>query len=1306
MWSSSLVPGTSIVCALSFLSSIQAQSIPGATLFSGNGAPGAGPYQLVDDYESAVFFDKFNFYSSYDPTYGHVQYVTAAVAEQNGFVTTPNSTAVISVDTTNQWPNGGPGRPAVRLISDNTYTHGLFILDLVHMPWGCGTWPAYWLLGPNWPFNGEIDIIEGVNTGESDSVSMHTNPGCEVDGAGQTGSFQTANCDKDANGNSGCGTLLSNTTIPNNYGDGLNRNGGGVYATEWTSDYVKTWFFPRGSIPASITSGAPNVSTFGTPAVNAQSGGGYTCDIQSHFANMSIIINTDFCGAWAGQVYSSQFPQCPQTANVSSLDSCVDFVGNNPSYFTQAYWQINSIKVYQMLSPVQPSSSYTTSQSTATPSASTNTVNLGMGASTATIGSSTYTGPLSSATTSGIAPTGTPAICPTYNGTTWTNANSQLYNIACGSDYNGGSSGLGDSGIQSATSFENCLEICDTVNGCLAVAFTGGNIAGTCYLKNSVGAFVHNGATNAAVRLAGPVSGVSTSSSTSSTSTVLSSSKSVSPSLAPYTTTTASTSSPSSSSSSLFSARSTSTSSSSARMTSSSVVSSSLSTSSLSPSSSSSTSASGTSTSTSESSSISSATQMTSSSSSSSQVTTSLSSTSSQASASAVARCQNNTVVTDSNGVAYTTYCGSDTTQGAFNVQYYSSGDFTQCELYCDNQAGCAAWTWSPGASTGGACFLKHAPSSPVPASGSNAALWVAGIAIQSSASSTLGSGSSINSSVSSSAISVASPSASAACPSINNTQITDSNGRNYTVFCSSDTTGGAFTNQIYAFGDFTQCMTGCDNNTGCTAWTWNKYSPGNGGVCYLKYGTQNAVPGAASLTAGVLAVPPTYVPPPAIQCPGSNGTTYNDTMGNKYIVLCGMDSVPGSFANAAEPDLPSCVNACAARMDGTARCLGVTFVGGTCYFKSQYTSSTVSTGVDSAFLSTVIYPNAAKSSSSPSSSSSSSSRPSSSTTAMTSTSSTGGLSSTGSTASSLSGAPSTIFSSTSLTSSASALATCGNAASPSASGAAAPCQDTYGNSFNVTYGTQYTGSVLIRAKQPSINACLLQCDTTANCAAVNYANGTCELLSTVTGTETVAVSGSAVAAAATRPASVSTIYTTPSTTSAMATSSLMSSSVSSSMSTTATSYNSVPTPACNSSYIDPRNGNVYTVYCRADNSAATFMTVPVSSGGFGMCFAACDAAQSCAGFTFIGGDSGMCDLKNVTGSFISAGSDTISCFITLIYGQAPPGGHELLDHPRTIYECHKWYDELEYNDCFRATLSDKYRWRLQHYSANDLFRL
>ena len=87
---------------------------------------------------------------------GIPRYVNESVAITNGYATTNNDSVTISVDTTNKWPNGGPGRPAVRIISDNTYTHGLFVLDLSHMPYGCGTWPAFWLLGPDWPTNGEI----------------------------------------------------------------------------------------------------------------------------------------------------------------------------------------------------------------------------------------------------------------------------------------------------------------------------------------------------------------------------------------------------------------------------------------------------------------------------------------------------------------------------------------------------------------------------------------------------------------------------------------------------------------------------------------------------------------------------------------------------------------------------------------------------------------------------------------------------------------------------------------------------------------------------------------------------------------------------------------------------------------------------------------------------------------------------------------------------------------------------------------------------------------------------------------------
>jgi hypothetical protein len=88
--------------------------------------------------------------------------VNQTIASQNGYIVTNPSNVYMGVDTTGYYPLGGPGRPSVRLISNNIYTHGLFILDLSHMPFGCGTWPAYWTLGPNWPNNGEIGESIGI----------------------------------------------------------------------------------------------------------------------------------------------------------------------------------------------------------------------------------------------------------------------------------------------------------------------------------------------------------------------------------------------------------------------------------------------------------------------------------------------------------------------------------------------------------------------------------------------------------------------------------------------------------------------------------------------------------------------------------------------------------------------------------------------------------------------------------------------------------------------------------------------------------------------------------------------------------------------------------------------------------------------------------------------------------------------------------------------------------------------------------------------------------------------------------------
>ncbi len=62
-------------------------------------------------------------------------------------------------------PPDARGRDSVRIASTTAYNEALFILDLQHMPEGCGTWPAFWTIsrdGP-WPHGGEIDIIEGVS---------------------------------------------------------------------------------------------------------------------------------------------------------------------------------------------------------------------------------------------------------------------------------------------------------------------------------------------------------------------------------------------------------------------------------------------------------------------------------------------------------------------------------------------------------------------------------------------------------------------------------------------------------------------------------------------------------------------------------------------------------------------------------------------------------------------------------------------------------------------------------------------------------------------------------------------------------------------------------------------------------------------------------------------------------------------------------------------------------------------------------------------------------------------------------------
>jgi hypothetical protein len=72
------------------------------------------------------------------------------------------------------------------------------------------------------------------------------------------------------------------------YGSSLNAQGGGVFAMEWTSTFIRVYFFPKNAIPADITAGNPNPSSWGVPAADFDSQNG-DCDIDANFPPQTIV---------------------------------------------------------------------------------------------------------------------------------------------------------------------------------------------------------------------------------------------------------------------------------------------------------------------------------------------------------------------------------------------------------------------------------------------------------------------------------------------------------------------------------------------------------------------------------------------------------------------------------------------------------------------------------------------------------------------------------------------------------------------------------------------------------------------------------------------------------------------------------------------------------------------------------------------------------------------------------------------------------------------------------------------------------
>lgn len=260
-----------------------------------------------------------------------------------------------------------------------------------------------------------------------------------------------------------------------------------------------------------------------------------------------------------------------------------------------------------------------------------------------------------------------------------------------------------------------------------------------------------------------------------------------------------------------------------------------------------------------------------------------------------------------------------------------------------------------------------------------------------SSLASSSGSSSSLASSTTGSSTASASPT-STLCPATNNQTLTDTNGNNYTIHCSADSSVGSYAN-AQAAKSYLDCMTQCDKSTGCTAFTYVGGTYGSGsGTCWLKNSASGMVSAATNYIFGVLnntasvsttsskssssasfttsmsssassvssvnsvnsvnsassassassgsttttgssgAASATATSNAVLSCPDSNSTVYTASNGNQYMIECGIDRSGGDLAMKYVNNFEGCIMACAF----TSGCVDVSLSGSACYMKKS----------------------------------------------------------------------------------------------------------------------------------------------------------------------------------------------------------------------------------------------------------------------------------------------------------------------------------------------------------------------------------
>ncbi|KAJ7098315.1 concanavalin A-like lectin/glucanase domain-containing protein [Mycena epipterygia] len=315
-----------------------------STKTSSTGTSSEG-WKLSQKLEGSAFLDFFNYDSNAGDNGGSAQYVNGV---SQGLAYTSGDQVILAVDTTESVST----RNSLRMVSKTTFNAkdmNLFIFDIAHMPAVCGTWPAVWFTGANWPYDGEIDVVEGVSLYNKNIYSIHTGSGCSIPSSAVSSMSAVTiveatgtNCDANADPGA-CGFTDDSSST---FGPGFNSAGGGVFALQFDTTGIKMWFFQSGKVPSDISSLAPNPSTWGNPRMSVPTS---DCSPTTFFSDLMMVVDTNLAGTftegvWAVDGAGGQSTSCKTQTGV---DSAAQYVQNHGSEFGDAaQWKINGFYIY------------------------------------------------------------------------------------------------------------------------------------------------------------------------------------------------------------------------------------------------------------------------------------------------------------------------------------------------------------------------------------------------------------------------------------------------------------------------------------------------------------------------------------------------------------------------------------------------------------------------------------------------------------------------------------------------------------------------------------------------------------------------------------------------------------------------------------------------------------------------------------------------------------------------------------------------------------------------------------------------